>query len=134
MAKPLTRNARKNAGRRLAIDAARLCEAGNCEEILVLDLRGVSPVTDYFVIATGTSDRQMRSVADDIIAHGRDIGQKVYHVAGIQRGDWIVLDFVDVVVHLFDLEHRRYYDLELIWGGSPRVRWRKRRTAKENIQ
>ena len=122
---------KKDTARKLAIEAARLCEAGNCEEILVLDLRGVSPVTDYFVIATGTSDRQMRSVADDIMAHGREVGQKVYRTAGMEAGDWIVLDFVDVVVHLFDNEHRRYYDLELIWGESPRVRWRKRAAAKK---
>jgi ribosome-associated protein len=107
----------------LAIGAARIADDSNAEDILVLDLRGVSPVTDYFVIATGTSNRQMRSIADDIKVHGKKIDQKVWHIAGQDTGHWIVMDFVDVVVHLFDQEHRRYYDLELIWGESPRVDW-----------
>ena len=91
----------------------------------MLDLRGISPVTDYFVIATGTSDRQMRSVADHVARHGKSIGQKGWHVAGADSAEWIVMDFVDVVVHLFDETHRRYYDLELIWGEAPRVDWRR---------
>jgi len=108
----------------LAVAAARIAHDDHCEEIVVLDLRGISPVTDYFVIASGTSDRQVRAVADEIARHGKSIGQKVWRVAGRDAGDWIVLDFVDVVVHLFDEAHRRYYDLELIWGEAPRVEWR----------
>ncbi len=105
----------------------------NATDIVVLDLRGISPVTQYFVIATGTSDRQMRTVADAIAEHGRKIGQPVWHVAGERSADWIVMDFVDVVVHIFDEVHRRYYDLELIWGEAPHVRWReavRRRRAR----
>jgi ribosome-associated protein len=129
--------ARKDPARQLAVAAASIAHDDNCQEIVVLNLRGISPVTDYFVIATGTSDRQMRSVADDIAEHGRSIGQKVWHVAGEDSAEWICMDFVDVVVHLFDERHRRYYDLELIWGEAPRVDWRRaarraraRRTTK----
>lgn len=125
MTKVAKKTVKKDQARQLAIEAARLAEQGNCEQIIVLDLRGISPVTDYFVIATGTSDRQMRSVGDDVIEFGRSIDQKVYRMAGMESADWIVLDFVDVVVHLFDQEHRSYYDLELIWGEAPRVRWKK---------
>ena len=114
---------KKDPARELAVAAARIAHDDNCEEILVLDLRGVSPVTDYFVIGTGTSDRQLRSVADDVARHGLSVGQKVWHVAGLETADWVCLDFVDVVVHLFDERHRRYYDLELIWGEAPRVEW-----------
>ena len=123
------RSGKTDSAKKLAIEAARAAHEGNCEEILVLDLRGISPVTDYFVIATGTSDRQMRTIADDVIRRGRKTGQNVWHVAGKEAGDWIVLDFVDVVVHLFNAEMRHYYDLELIWGEAPRVAWR-RGTAK----
>ena len=101
------------------------------EEVLVLDLRGISPVTDYFVICTGTSNRQMRAVADEIVRAGQSIDHAVWHVAGQEAADWIVLDFVDVVVHIFSKTHRKYYDLELIWGGAPRVRWRRRASAAE---
>ncbi|MHC4561656.1 MAG: ribosome silencing factor [Planctomycetota bacterium] len=113
-----------DAGRSLAVEAARIAEHDNAEDIIVLDLRGISPVADYFVIATGTSDRQMRSIADDLTRFGKTTRQKVWHVAGLERGQWILLDFVDVVVHLFDSERRSYYDLELIWGGCPRVDWK----------
>ncbi len=114
----------KDTARKLAIDSARMALAANCEDIVVLDLRGRSQVTDYFVIATGTSDRQMRSVAQDVSDAGRASGNPPWQIAGLESADWIVLDFVDVVVHLFDQAHRRYYDLELIWGEAPRVRWR----------
>ena len=114
-----------DAARALAVEAARVAHDRHCQEIVVLDLRDISPVTDYFVIATGTSDRQIRSVAEDIVAEGASIGQKVWHVAGRDTGGWIVLDFVDVVVHLFDAEMRRYYDLELIWGEAPHVPWQR---------
>ncbi len=117
------RSKKEDAARRLAIDAAVMAHDSHCSEIVVLDLRGISQVTNYFVICTGTSSRQMRSVADDIAMHGKEIGQRVWKKAGMDVGDWILLDFVDVVVHLFDTKHRRYYDLELIWGGAPHVEW-----------
>ena len=114
---------KKDSARDLAIAAARIARDDNCEEIVVLDLRGISPVTDYFVIATGTSDRQMRAVAADVADHGKALGQKVWHVAGQDAADWVCMDFVDVVVHLFDQKHRRYYDLEVMWGEAPPVDW-----------
>jgi len=120
----------KDSAREFAVEVARIAKRDNCEDIVVLDLRGVSPITDYFVIATGTSDRQMRSVADDIADHGRKIGQKLWKMAGQDTAEWIVMDFVDVVVHLFDEEHRRYYDLELLWGEAPKVRWQQRAAKK----
>ena len=117
------RSKNSTTARELAVASARIARDDNSSDIIVLDLRGISPVTDYFVICTGTSDRQLQTVADDIARHGKEIGQKVWRVAGAQQGQWIVMDFVDVVVHLFDQEHRAYYDLELIWGEAPRVKW-----------
>ena len=118
-----------DTARKLAVAAARVAEETNCEDIVVLDLREISPVTDYFVICTGTSDRQMRTVADEIKAHGKSIGERVWHVAGMELAEWIVLDFVDAVVHVFDRPHREYYDLEMIWGEAAKVRWRRRASA-----
>ena len=119
------RKARKDPARDLGIEAARIAHDRNGEDILLLDLRGISPVTDYFVIGTGTSDRQIRSVGDEICDYAKTVGQKVWHVAGRESAEWIVLDFVDVVVHLFERSHREYYDLELIWGEAERVEWRR---------
>ena len=114
-----------DAARKLAIEAARLACDSHCEDIVVLDLRGISPVTDYFVIATGTSPRQMRSVADDIAGFGKSIGQPVWQKAGMDSSQWVLLDFVDLVVHLFDSQARGYYDLELMWGEAPHVKWKR---------
>jgi len=119
----MAKKGENNAAATLAIEAARLASDSHCEDVVVLDLKGVSPVTDYFVIATGTSSRQMRSVADDIAGFGRSIGQPAWHKAGIDSGQWVLLDFVDVVIHLFDEQARGYYDLELMWGEAPHVEW-----------
>ena len=109
----------------LGLEITKLIRDRNCENIRVLDISDVSPITDYFIIATGTSDRQLRSLSDEIERLGKNLKQKVYKVAGRESGDWIVMDFVDVVVHLFNQELRAYYDLELIWGESPYVEWEK---------
>lgn len=119
------RKTKTDAARELAIQAARIAHDDNAEDVMVLDLRGVSPVTDYFVIASGTSDRQLRAVCDEIAAHGNACGQKVWHVEGKDSGEWILLDFFDVVVHLFEQSRRAFYDLELIWGEAPRVQWQR---------
>ncbi len=115
----------KATGRALAIEAARIAHSRHGEDVAVLDLRGISPVTDYFVIFTGASDRQMRAVADEIADAARADGHRLLNAAGMDSAAWILLDFVDVVVHVFDAEHRAYYDLELIWGDAPRVRWQR---------
>jgi len=104
-----------------ALAAAKLAAERHCTDIAVLDLRDISPATDYFLIATGTSNRQMRSVADEISDTGRDQGFPRFGRAGYEQARWILLDFVDVVVHLFDSEYRGYYDLELLWGDAKRL-------------
>ncbi len=86
-----------------------------------MDLRGLSPATDYFVIATGTSDRQMRTVIDEISVHAKKNGHQRFGQAGYEQGRWILVDFVDVVIHVFDKEYREYYDLEMLWGDARRL-------------
>lgn len=123
-----TKRTKELAGEALdfAVEAARTADDMHCEDILVLDLRGASPVTDCYVIATGTSDRQLRAVADEIEKVGKQLGHRTWRVAGKESATWVLLDFVDVVVHLFDAEHRRYYDLELMWGDAPRMDWQRK--------
>jgi ribosome-associated protein len=123
--RPKTTKPSNPAGRALAIEAARIAEDSHCEDIVVLNLAGKSPVTDFYVIVTGSSDRQMRSVAEDIRMWGKTHGSPVWKIAGEDSATWIVLDFVDVVVHLFDADHRQYYDLELLWGDASKIRWRR---------
>ena len=104
-----------------ALAAARLAADRHCTDIVVMDLKGKSPATDYFVIVTGTSSRQMRTVADEISEKARSQGMERFGRAGYEQARWILLDFVDVVVHIFDSEFREYYDLELLWGDAKRV-------------
>ncbi len=111
--------------RSFALAAARLADEQRCSSIVVLDLKGKSPATDYFVIATGTSDRQRRSTADEICEGAREQGRQRFGSAGYEQGRWILLDFVDVVIHIFDAEYRDYYDLELLWGDAKRLKWEK---------
>jgi len=104
-----------------ALAAAKVAAERHCSDITVLDLRGKSPATDYFVIATGTSNRQMRTVADEICEAAREQGLQRFGRAGYEQARWILLDFVDVVIHIFDSEYRDYYDLELLWGDAKKM-------------
>jgi ribosome-associated protein len=104
-----------------ALAAAKVAVSRHCSDIVVLDLRGKSPATDYFVIATGTSDRQMRTVADEICEAAKKQKIQRFGRAGYEQARWILLDFVDVVIHIFDSEYRDYYDLELLWGDAKKM-------------
>ena len=112
-----------NEAKKLALLAAKLAAERHCTDITVLDLRGISPATDYFVIATGTSDRQMRTVADEVSEEAKKMGFQRFGRAGYEQARWILLDFVDVVIHIFDSEYRDYYDLDLLWGDAKKLKW-----------
>jgi len=101
--------------------AARIAAERHCRDIVVLNLKGKSPATDYFVISTGTSDRQMRTVSDEICEAAREHNMQRFGRAGYEQARWILLDFIDVVVHIFDAEYRDYYDLDLLWGDAERL-------------
>lgn len=94
-------------------------------------MKTISAVTDYFVIATGTSDRQIRSTADHILQAAKEKGRKPIGVDGYEQAHWVLIDFADVVVHIFAPSYRELYDLELLWGDAPRVRWQRRATRKK---
>lgn len=121
-----TARAREELARDFSITTARSLRDDKCTDVLVLDLRGHSHVTDFFVIATGTSDRQMRSAGD----HVSDLGEKqgiTLHRHNLREAQskWVVLDFVDIIVHIFEAETRRYYDLETLWGDAQQIEWRR---------
>ncbi len=115
--------------RQFSIELARIAHDYKTEDIISLDLSGISPVTNHVVIGTGTSERQMRAVADQIIEYAKKVGEKPYGFCGRENAAWIVVDFVDVVFHLFAKPYRTYYDLELLWGDAPRVEWKRSETA-----
>ena len=112
-----------------AVELARIAHDHKSEDIVALDLRGISPVTDFVVICTGTSDRQMRAVADLAIEYGKKVGERVYGSSGYENAVWILLDYVDTVLHVFARQSRDYYDLELLWGDAPRIEWARSESA-----
>ena len=109
--------------RQFAIDAARLAHDLHCQNVVVLDVRGISPVTDFFVLATGTSGRQMKSIAEQIEELGQPRKFVPFGRNGHEGESWVLTDFVDVVLHVFGNEARSYYDLDGLWGDAPRVEW-----------
>lgn len=102
---------------------ARIATDNRAENVVILDLRGLSSLTDFFVIGTGTSSRQMHAVVDDVHDYAKEIGRRPFRTADTKDTTWVLADYVDVVLHLFDEEHRNYYDLEGLWGDAPRIEW-----------
>lgn len=123
--------AESEKARHFALEAARLLHDSHCEDVLVLDTRGVSQITDFIVLASGTSDRQIRSVGDEVAALGKPLGFARFGSELDPRATWLVADFVDVIVHLFEPATRAHYDLEMMWGDVPRLDWR-RTSGKRN--
>ena len=113
---------------RFACFAARLMADSRCENVTLLNVRGISQVTDYLVIASGTSERMLRSVASDLKELARRESQSVFRSDDGQSSEWVVIDLVDVVVHLLTPPQRAYYDLESLWGDAGRVDWQSRTT------
>jgi ribosome-associated protein len=108
-----------------AIEVARLLADRHCEDVRLLDVRGLSQVCDYVLIGTGTSDRQMKAVADEVVDFGRDHDQPMFRTDADAAVTWIVLDFVGLVAHLFEPGRRAYYDLEGLWCDAEPVPWQR---------
>jgi len=107
------------AGVALARRAAALCVDNKANDVVLLELSSVTDMTDFFVIASGTSDTHVRSIAEHVIEGMTAAGAPVAAAEGLVQGRWIVLDFVDFVVHVFHPTLRSYYQLERLWGDAP---------------
>ncbi len=107
--------------RAFALAAARLARDTQTTDLAILDLRQLSTLADYFVVGTSRSDRQARAVLDAIEVEARSLGRRPLSPPNNMSAAWMLADYVDVVVHLFDAEHRKYYDLDGLWGDAPRV-------------
>ncbi len=90
--------------------------------IVLLDLRKISSMVDYFIIVTATSNVHAKAIVDDISIKLKKKGIEKWHIEGYSFGHWILLDYVDVVVHIFLAEERLYYNLESLWGDAPTVK------------
>jgi ribosome-associated protein len=101
--------------------AASILLDHKANDVLMLDLRPVSDMTDFFIVASGTSDTHVRSTAGHVVETLKKEGVKVHSVEGLEQGRWVLLDYVDFVVHVFHPSLRTYYQLERLWGDAPAV-------------
>lgn len=107
--------------RALATTAAEEAVERKATDVVMLDLRDLTSATDYFVLATGESDVQVRAIADRIAERLAETGAKPWHVEGLQHARWVLLDYVDFVVHVFHREARAFYELERLWADAATI-------------
>jgi ribosome-associated protein len=119
----MARRPRIAGSRERAIRSARVAAENRGRDVLVLDMTALVDWVDYLVIATASSRRQIAAIADDIEEAMAAMGDRKVGIEGYDRGGWTVVDFVDVIVHLFDDVRREYYQLEHLWADAPRIAW-----------
>ena len=118
--------------REAAVAAARSASAKQAEGVAILDVHGLIVITDFFVIASGETERQVKTIVEEVEKALRDLGRKPVRREGETEGRWVLLDYVDVVVHVFADEEREYYDLERLWRDAPRVEWNENEAASSS--
>ena len=102
----------------VARQAATVLADQKAQDVTLLDLRGVTDMADYFLVASGTSDTHVRATAHHVLDRLKAEGMTVQSIEGLEQGRWVLLDYVDVVVHLFHPSLRSYYQLERLWGDA----------------
>jgi len=116
------------------VQCARLLDEVKAEQIVVLDLRKLSDVADFFVIATAGTRRQAQAAATKLQeAAARRFGRRP-GIEGYEDGQWVLVDLFDVVVHLFEPHPRVHYDLDMLWGDAPKIKWQTRRRSGGSSQ
>ena len=112
-----------NEALKKAILAAEAQTEKKAEDIVVIDVRDVCTFSDYFVICTGLSSLQFKAIADSIESSLRKMGFKPYHIDGLTSQSWLIMDYSDVIIHVFSPEARSYYELERLWGDGTFIDW-----------
>src|SRR5436309_15027744 len=113
---------KKNDLRRQVNEAIGACQEKKAEEISVLELeKNSGAFTDYFVVCSGTNPRQIQAISDEVEQKLEKVGLRPTHVEGYKQADWVLLDYVDFVVHIFSPKARQYYGLERLWKSGRRV-------------
>ncbi len=129
--KTTTKTKKALTGKKKAVLAARCLEGKKAADIIVLEVSAITSIADYFVIATGDSKRQIKACADHIDESLSKKGEKAHHVEGAVNLEWVLMDYGDVVVNLFDNQARLYYGLERLWGDAPRINYKSRSKKTE---
>lgn len=108
----------------IAILCAKIADNKKAEDILIFDVHGLTFITDFFVICSGFNKRQLQSIASEIELKLHSYGIHWVGIEGYSDARWILMDYGDVVVHLFDRDMRHFYDLELLWGDARKLQWK----------
>ena len=111
--------------RQLALLAAEVCSDKKAKDIVVLDVRKITTISDYFIVCSTSNERQARAIAEDLRLKMRDLGKRELGVEGMQDGRWVLQDFADIVLHIFHESQREFYDIDGLWSDAKQVRWKK---------
>jgi len=115
----------KSTPRQLALIAAEICDDKKAKDIVILDVRKVTTISDYFVVCSTSNERQARAIAEDLRLRMRELGKAELGVEGMKDGRWVLQDFADIVLHVFHESQREFYDIEGLWADAKQVRWKK---------
>jgi ribosome-associated protein len=108
--------------KRQVVEAIHACEEKKAEDLTILELEKDSGAfTDYFVVCSGSNSRQVQAIADEVETRLERIGQRTAHMEGYRQAEWVLLDYVDFVVHVFSDKARKYYELERLWKSAKRL-------------
>ena len=111
--------------RQLALLAADVCDEKKAKDILVLDVRKITSISDYFIVCSTSNERQARAIAEDLRMRLKDLGKREMGVEGLEDARWVLQDFGDIVLHIFHESQREFYDIEGLWADAKQVRWKK---------
>ena len=107
----------------IAITCAKIADEKKARDIVILDVDKISSITDYFVICSAINERQLHAIADEIDKQMKKISVMKFGMEGYREAKWVLIDYGDFIVHIFEKEIRGYYDLELLWGDAPKIEW-----------
>jgi ribosome-associated protein len=110
----------------LAVQCARVAEDNKARDIVILDMRSVTPLYDFLLLCTGNSRRQIHTLAEEMDASLHAAGERRTSIEGYEASKWVVQDYGDIVVHVFDPDTRIYYALEDLWADAPHIDWANR--------
>jgi ribosome-associated protein len=111
--------------RQLALLAAEVCDDKKAKEILVLDVRKITSISDYFIVCSTSNERQARAIAEEMRMRLKEMGKREMGVEGMDDARWVLQDFGDIVLHIFHESQREFYDIEGLWADAKQVRWKK---------
>lgn len=116
--------------RQLAVRCARICDEMKAENVVLLDVRKLTVITDFFLVASTRGDRQSRAIAEEIARSAKEHGLRELGREGADEAKWILQDLGSVIVHLFVEDQRGFYDIESLWADAPQVAWKPAKRAK----